>query len=143
MHIYMHEYIQMFNAGAYLAHFECAYKQLADPVTPKVDALGGLSISTRSKKQLDVLVLYFWLCFCTGSRPNKGTSKRLPTGSDSEASSHSRLIDCVYHSALGLRVIKRDREVADLANFESAYTQFADPVQGFLAHKKNPPRTLQ
>jgi len=30
--------------------------------------------------------------------------------SGSEAGSYVRLIDCVYHSTLGLRVIKRERE---------------------------------
>jgi len=33
------------------------------------------------------------------------------TCSGSEAGSYLRLIDCVYHSTLGLRVIKREREV--------------------------------
>ena len=32
------------------------------------------------------------------------------TGPRSEAGSYARLIDCVYHSALGLRVVKKKRE---------------------------------
>jgi len=43
-----------------------------------------------------------------------------------------RLIDFVYHSTLGLRVIKKKKN-------REALEKRVGPLQGYLAHKKEPP----
>jgi len=64
----------------------------------------------------------------------------------SEAGSYLRLIDFVYHSTLGLRVIKKNKGGGDAAFCLSAWRlEVGDwRSKGPLAHKKmRPPRTLQ
>jgi len=53
--------------------------------------------------------------------------------SGSEAGSNLRLIDFVYHSNLGLRVINKDHPRG------GAYPEYREPLknkQGYLAHEK-------
>ena len=74
--------------------------------------------------------------------------------SGSEAGSYLRRIDFVYHSTLGLRVIKKRRRPVsctgvarldqDARNGVAEHQGHAPPLQGHLAYKKpNPHRTLQ
>ena len=56
--------------------------------------------------------------------------------SGSEAGSYLRLIDFVYHSTLGLRVIKK-KELRGKAQRGTAPR--GTNVQGYVAHKKQPP----
>ena len=62
--------------------------------------------------------------------------------SGSEAGSYSRLIDFVYHSTIGLRVIKK-KKIIELRNLSLNTAKDCQPeqpaVQGCLAHKKLPP----
>ena len=63
--------------------------------------------------------------------------------SGSEEGSHSRLTDFVYHSTLGVRVIKKKIKGPPQSPevFQSRMTLLCiEPsVQGYLAHKKLPP----
>ena len=56
-----------------------------------------------------------------------------------EAGSYSRLMDFVYHSTLGVRVMKKRRGVM-MGGWRGATTAGESgrdcPVQGYLAHKK-------
>ena len=65
-----------------------------------------------------------------------------------EAGSYLRLTDFVYHSTLGLRVIKKKKtntNVDDPAGFRRGRVWRRSTLprasQGYLAHKKQPPPT--
>jgi len=57
--------------------------------------------------------------------------------SGSEAGSYLRLIDFVYQSTLGLRVITKKKRLP--ACPEAGPADYPSPVQGYLAHKKPTP----
>ena len=72
-----------------------------------------------------------------GGRCYWGTSLASEVCSGSEAGPYLRLIDFVYHSTLGLRVIKKKKKTV-------GRPQVTQHLQRYLAHTKTyPPKTLQ